>query len=120
MACPAMRRQFKRKIRNPKSEIRKKSQTRNPKSKPPAPNADDLVFVSVFGCGGLEWLSDFGFRISDFGFRISGASRHTFASRGRRSDRRNRSWWTAPYAPASRGRSWAHNPDRSSDRGGFG
>ena len=46
------------KIRNPKSEIRKKAETRNPKSE-----------LSIRSAGVLR-ISDFGFRISGFGFSL--------------------------------------------------
>jgi hypothetical protein len=48
------------KIRNPKAEIRKKSEIRNPKSASPV-GARSALRASDFG-----FLSDFGLRISDF------------------------------------------------------
>ena len=61
-------------IRNPKSEIRRKSETRNPKAetdpKPEVPKSETSRFVWVFGYLVFGFVSDFELRISDF-FRIS-------------------------------------------------
>jgi hypothetical protein len=78
----------KPKIRNPKSEIRRKSETRNPNVEiaklPGAGHAPKLRLQAApyHAATAPNKGPAFGFRISDFGFRISGlrASDHPSAA----------------------------------------
>src|ERR1043166_5180045 len=64
-------------FRNPKSEIRKKPETRKPKIGPPPRGA----YGHRIRISNLGFLSDFGFRISDFVFHSSLQLWRSFAAK---------------------------------------